>query len=247
MYIYECELSYILIFWGFIYFSAIIITSTFSLNDSFANTWKSTSRIISIFHAFVIYSYSFSIILRYPEVIYYNETIDLQYPSLASEIQLVNTIMFGYLLFDSFILLIVGSSDSLIQTLSHHIIGGLSMLGFNIVKTVYWNSLYYQITEFSTIFLHLTWFSIKINSKFTTTLFGFLTWLSFFIIRILGGIWLLMNVYMHVNDAKLILSQIHYFGFIYANGFIVTLNFFWFWKLTASLLKHLKGEKIKAN
>lgn len=248
MHFYEFDFIYILVLWAVVYISSIFFSASMSSFDKLREVWKYTSKIISIFHASVVVSMSIRIIFMAPEVVYYNENIDIIYPNLFSDVRMINATMFGYLFFDFLTLIIINSDENSFQTLIHHLIGGISMIEFYRIKSVYWNSLYYAITEFSTIFLHLTWFFLKTNSsKISITILGGLTWLSFFIIRILGGIWLLLNVYMHAEDVKQNLSFMNYVFFVYANLFVVMLNFYWFWKLTMSLLKHMKGEKIKTN
>lgn len=172
------------------------------------NYYEITSRIYSLINALVSVIFS---------LLYYKKIIDIE---LFSYCWLINII---FLVLDSHLYITnrIGTKNKYTM-LFHHIIFFYVWLKSKIVMIHYCRAL---LTETSTIFLNLSWFSLKslINNnhfKIYSVLFS----VSFFIVRIVNLTHFLFETYNH-EEPKLFLTTIP----------ITILNYYWMILITKKM------------
>jgi hypothetical protein len=226
--------------------------------------WKTAARIISTFHAFTVACLATALVMRHGwDVLRVWDLCQIN-PGLCNTIRGGNAVMAIYLFVDLFFLIYFkplpepatlkrrllerGETDwHWILAIVHHLVGGCSMLAFVIMGRLQYNSLYYMLTEVSTIPLNAAWLLKHHNwhhSGFGRYLFlaaGYTTVFLFFTIRILGSIvqsyWILGQLESIIADGWITSTFA-----IGGNLILDVLNLVWFSKLVAMALN---GGKTK--
>jgi hypothetical protein len=132
---------------------------------------------------------------------------------------------------------------------THHLIGAICMYAFIIFQEVQFNSLYFSMTEVSTIPLHLGWAirELRLNEKryfkHLYIFFGVLAWTLFLCVRIIGSIFLWIYIITNIQSIMHMHLVVGIMGGIGGNLALTILNVTWFIKLTNMLLDGLKSKK----
>jgi len=208
--------------------------------------WNSFTRLVSTLHAVLVVYYA---IVAYLE--YGNNVLNFEFEVTNSEdtanIVSINIIMIGYLITDLIFLVIERTESNIRETIIHHVIGIVSLYGFIVYKTFPFNSLYYNITEITTIPLNITWIMLHFELHKSIdypvlgiifTLLGLLAWILYLVVRVFGGV--VLSYYLSLNyDRVLALPPYCLVFAVLGNGTITVLNFIWFYKLTKMAFKQL--------
>lgn len=204
--------------------------------------WKCMTRSISILHALVMATTSIIIVNFYCNQgeILTNYNGHLKYPELIPIVHRLNAVMFGYLVVDGLHLLSAGVEPSWLPGTIHHAVGALSMIMFMKTDSYLFNSLFYALTECSTVYLHLTWFSMKFKSKWGTIVCVLITWIIFGFLRVGGGIRISLLYWQNYDQFKLESWPIYIFG-IYGNLILTLLNVYWFVRLSQSIFDRFRA------
>jgi len=129
-----------------------------------------------------------------------------------------------------------------LTTLIHHLIGSYGIYTIATYPAGFAVGVYFAMTEFSTPFLHLSWY-FKINNydeNITTSIFLTFT-LSFFTSRIFSIPYLI--VFESMNHEELVeLPSFYYYLFYYGIYTLITLNITWFLFIIRKLIPILKKE-----
>jgi len=214
--------------------------------ENYIKVWNTYTRAMSTLHSIIIISVSFYIIYLFKDNPY--ELLNLEFPNKHPNeiiyIEYTNIFMLFYLLVDCLFLISEDTESNKISTLIHHLVGIAGMFCFINWNNMVYNSLYYSLTELTTIFLNMSWFMIKAKynkGRFTLFLFGFNTiilWVMWLIIR-LGGSILLFNQ-LYVDYFKILnLSPVPIFMIVVGNTTVSLLNIYWFFKLTYKIYETL--------
>lgn len=247
-------------------------------------SWKYISRILASFHAIIVVIYSLVII--YFGHFSMNEDYDFPRYRMIFHVININNITMSYLFIDMLFHLTnnrkLDSRYKLdLSMLMHHIVGCTCMIGFIVVQCnqteiqlndyigsrVYYNSLYYSLTEISTPFLHIGMSLNEIKQQMTKPdyemnltdsstyifpsldlyikLFAIFTWITFLLVRILGSFpliyWIItygFNYYYNIANGYTIV-----FFIISGNTIIIMLNYYWFCKITLGIYRKMKSKK----
>lgn len=227
--------------------------------------WGILSRVFSTIHAIVMTVTVIYLVIKYGITSIWDYNFYLLHPEGALTCINLNAFMLAYLSVDVVFLIIhyvklsPGTKvpdDNFFFAVTHHIVGALSMLQFIQSNQVQFNSLYFSLTEVSTISLNVAWLSIKlgwdkpekkkdetnstqrwppnVDPQKLHTIYkaaGYTTFLLFFLVRILGSFFLIAYVYINVHRILAFPFYRSIFGFV-GNGIVVGLNYYWFYKLS---------------
>ena len=187
----------------------------------------------------------------------WNYNFHIFYTSGVKQFSSMNAFMQAYLIVDALFNIIEGflceedahKKEARRLNITHHLVGAASMYAFIIFEEAQFNSLYFSMTEISTIPLHLGWSirELKLNDKryfkHLYVFFGAMTWTLFLCVRIVGAIFLWIYFITNIQSImRMHLGAAIVLG-IGGNLALTFLNVTWFMKLTNMLLDGLKGKK----
>jgi len=198
--------------------------------------WPYLSRQLSMIHASIVSALAIAVILLAPitvQTYVYPPTAEL-YDDVCLYI---TAIMFGYLVVDGSFLLFKRLETGWKLTFIHHFVGAASMIMFGLYQGLYQNSLFYALTELSTITLHLTSLAMKFNWKSVTIVAALITWVLFLVIRIFGGLWLTLFLLDHADQIVFDFPVAGQLFILFGNAIVMSLNIYWFGLLTLSMIK----------
>lgn len=216
--------------------------------------WNAFTRFASTLHAILMVYYSIAAYLQYGNGVF---NFDYEVTNLrdATNIMSINIIMVGYLITDLIFLVMEQTEQNITTTVIHHAIGSASLYGFIAYKTLAFNSLYYNITEITTIPLNITWIMLHFELHKSVDypilgmifiMLGLVAWILYLIVRVCGGV--ILSYYLILNYDKVLALPPYCVVFaIFGNGIITVLNFIWFYKLTKMAFKQLVSTKPKHN
>lgn len=204
-------------------------------------------KFMSTVNAFVCSMSALSVWLRCPEVVTtygFYECSESVYETIHNG----NCVFFAYLFIDVTYGLLTKRKDLTTSAIIHHAVGAASMLMFIIYQDLHFNSIYYQLTEITTIFLNLGWVAIHYHKpgllKIAT---GFLL-LSFLLIRVVGSAFQFYIIIENREDIFLRFSGLPSLFVVYGNLTLAALNVYWFVKLLWTVHEHFhKGNHVKVD
>jgi len=226
--------------------------------------WNIYTRVVSSIHALVVTYYCFYIIFNYYGY-YYNSDSGQRSNGLAYvkflwrfdnytlepiaglyHFRVMSCFSGSYLLVDAIFMLLEQTEKNMLPSVLHHAVGSIGMLGFSLTGLLPYNGIYCMLTEITTIPLNITWIFAKLKPEgapwkalglFIYIFLGAITWLLFFVFRVVGAFWIMGSL---MRDFNLILT-FHWIPAIIcliANPIICVLNLMWFLKLTQLILTH---------
>jgi len=237
-------------------FWLIIYTVAYLINRSFIQRWAIVTRCLSINHAVIV---SFGVISLLGQCSP-SQIVDISFCGEEAENRTarINIVMMTYLCVDLLFAFIEATRKTSIgikhyldlTNIAHHVVGAVSMYAFITNRVLRVNSLFYAMTEISTIPLHISWIIkqeldrpsssdalatptiiTKERLKLALLIFGGLTWLSFFLFRIVGSYLMvgwLVYYWSYIKDYSLVIITFTIVG----NGILFFLNNLWFYRLT---------------
>lgn len=229
-----------IIFWFAIYLTFQRLAELFFPRVDPVERWKSMTRSISVLHAIIVSIGSLTVVFYGSDnaEILTNYYGHLKYPYLIDRVHEINAIMFGYLVVDGIHLIAVRIEPFWHLTALHHFVGAASMIMFMNNDGYLFNSLFFSMTELSTIFLHLTWFGLKNGIAILAIVSVLVTWLLFIGLRVTGGSFILVLYILNYDHFKTESWPVFIFG-IGGNTILLIMNFYWYVKITQSIFERL--------
>ena len=185
--------------------------------------WDKFTRLISTINAIQC------TVMVYYET-FYTETNGLNNIYYIAEQKSLNSLYFfaSYLFVDGCFQLSDKMDLNLFLSLLHHFVGGLGIYIIAHTKMGFFLGYYFAMTEFSTIFLNLSWFYRK---KFTLILF----YIFFTLCRIFTCPFLFDFLQINSKDISTLIP--FYYNMVYYGVYTLTiLNFTWFVFLTKKVI-----------
>ena len=183
----------------------------FKSND-FKYIWNFCTHGLATMHAISIVIMASNLISKYGLQEIWNYNFHINHPEAVNKFSQMNAFMMSYLITDVlyhiFELIFDNDSEkklSRLLTIIHHSTGAVSMYFFIITRQVHFNSLYFSMTEISTIPLHATWailtLGLKDDPEFKSIflVLGAITWILFLSVRIIGSIFLWTYVVLNIE------------------------------------------------
>ena len=202
--------------------------------------WSSliSSKVISLIHSSCVSVFAIMILLSLDFDILINPgpMEDLTLSTHETGIILIWDMMFKmtiYYLACDFLMMLIFPSKTDGPWILHHLVGGLGIYLFSTSKIMWLLGLYFELTELSSVFLNLTWilYKLKLVKTLEFKIFAIMLLLSYFIIRIIGGLaawWYIYHHYDWLTSNASLFIQIYCFG---GTGIIFCMNVMWFYKL----------------
>ena len=244
--------DYVIILWAwdwciiylFLYFTVVIYHEKGYL-------WPFASRFLAMCHALgnvymatkIIYVYGLENPWEYNFYFHYPEAVDI--------FNNMNGFMGGYLIADALVLFIHNkihpkNVDNDYMTIIHHIVGASSMAAFIWTGKLQFNSLYYSLTELSTIPLHISWAMLHLNIHKNPSCKNAFTFCSlsaailFLILRIIGSFFVCMYLIQNYESIIMLPLICQIYAFV-GNGIITILNFIWFTRIVRMGLRTMRA------
>lgn len=246
--------------WFFTYAFGYLILSRFIpgnfASKRFVYIWNFCTRGFSMIHATCLVIMSIRLIMQYGLIQIWDYYFCNNNIECLQGFSSMNAFMHSYLTVDVFFVILERNyldeeernKPERHLNIIHHVIGALSMCAFIIFREGHFNSLYFSMTEISTIPLHLTWMIMTLEMKeheYVKPIFmflGFLTWFLFLTVRIIGGVFLWIYVMTNLR-AMLSVHPVTIVFVIGGNGALTILNVKWFLKLTSMLVNSCRRNK----
>lgn len=206
--------------------------------QNYQRDWRFITRVYSTIHALLVSGYALFVVSNHGWTDLTDWNLCTWNSSACQQIEMINSLMMSYLVVDAIFLLLYPTDSNYLPTVIHHIVGSLSMLQFMRLQIMHYNSVYYAITELSTITLNISWWLLTFHYNETSLgktafkCFGYLTVFLFFTIRIIGSLFLMRMVYLQ-SDLLIGIGFTGIAGGFGANAIVTVLNFYWFYKLVA--------------
>lgn len=214
-------------------------TDNLSYSRIYSYLWNFTTRVLSTAHATIVVYRCICLYLDYGLYPLTDYGFHILHPEGMKLVITINAIMMTYLTIDASFMLWKRTEKKMHLSVIHHVIGALSMYQFLLIEKLQFNSLYFAFTEISTIPLNLCWMMIKLNLdkdgqyKILFLQMAIATIISYFIIRILGSVYLMFLLLSNL-DQLLYLPLTPQLFLLFGNTAVTALNLVWFSRLVSA-------------